>query len=98
MMSQYEPTKETSAAVVVPGAVRSIMPRMMPVIPWSQKSHKMLVCCGCEAAILTSSAPICGDATRWGCGEEGGIDSGDACCLRWDGSSVSPFIALRVRV
>src|SRR6266436_5401332 len=67
MMSQYEPRKDTSAEVVVPGAVRSMTPRMIPVIPWSQKSHQMLVCCGCEAAIVTSSAGICDDATRWGC-------------------------------
>src|SRR6266436_6982370 len=93
MMSQYEPRKDTSAEVVVPGAVRSMTPRMIPVIPWSQKSHQMLVCCGCEAAIVTSSAGICDDATRWDCGEEGGINSGDACRFWGNGSAVSAFSA-----
>jgi hypothetical protein len=32
-MSQYKPTKETSATVVTSGAVRIIKPRIIPAIP-----------------------------------------------------------------
>src|SRR5215467_149097 len=58
MMSQYEPTKETSAAVATSGAVRSIKPRTIPTIPWSKKSHQMFVCSGCALRLFGSSWPF----------------------------------------
>src|SRR5215831_12323576 len=91
MISQYKLRKETSAAVVAPGAVRSIKPRTIPVIPWSQKSHQMLVRCGCEATIMTSSPGTSGDTTGWGRGGEGGMDSGDARRSCGNGSAAPAF-------
>src|SRR5215813_1649017 len=89
MMSQYMPTKETSAAVVRSGAVRSIKPRMIPAIPWSQKSHQLFVPGACKAGALTSPTGICGDATGLGCGKGSGTDSGDTAS--GDDSPVSTF-------
>src|SRR5450631_3033878 len=46
--------------MVMPGAVTSIRPRMIPAMPSSKKNHQMLDCCGCKAVVVMATSLLHG--------------------------------------